>query len=104
LRQYIGDEAFFSGIHEYLTQNAFQSAEVTQLRLAFEKVTGLDLNWFFDQWYYEPGHPIVDLKYRYDSIHQEVVLDIYQKQDQHPNVQVPYHKILFNVDLIYPDT
>jgi aminopeptidase N len=104
LRQYIGDDAFFSGIHEYLTRNAFQSAEVTQLRLAFERVTGQDLNWFFNQWYYEPGHPIVDLKYRYDSVHQEVVLDIYQKQDQHPNVQVPNHKILFNVDLIYLDT
>ncbi|HUH74785.1 MAG TPA: M1 family metallopeptidase [Chitinophagales bacterium] len=104
LRQYIGDEAFFDGIGEYLNKNAFQSTEVAQLRLAFEKITGLDLNWFFNQWYFEPGHPVVDLKYRYDSVHQEVVIDIYQKQDQHPNVEVPYHKILFNVDLIYSDT
>lgn len=104
LREYIGEEAFFDGIGEYLKKNAFQSAEVAQLRLAFEKVTGLDLNWFFNQWYFEPGHPLVDLKYRYDTVHQEVVIDIYQKQDQHPNVEVPYHKILFNVDLIYQDT
>lgn len=104
LRQYIGDEAFFAGIGEYLKKNEFQSAEVAQLRIAFEKVTGMDLNWFFDQWYFEPGHPVVDLKYRYDTLHQEIVLDIYQKQDQHPNVEVPYHKILLNVDFIYSDT
>lgn len=32
-----------------------------QLRLAFEKVSGKDLNWFFDQWFFSPGHPEISV-------------------------------------------
>src|SRR5690606_29186550 len=47
LRNYIGDDAFFKALNIYLTQNKFKAAEFHQLRLAFEEVTGEDLNWFF---------------------------------------------------------
>jgi aminopeptidase N len=50
LRNYIGDEAFFAGISNYLNTNKFKPAEFHQLRLAFEEVCGEDLNWFFNQW------------------------------------------------------
>ncbi len=104
LRKYIGDEAFFEGLGEYLKANEFQSAEVHQLRMAFEKVTGQDLNWFFDQWWYQPGHPNVEIAHKYDEEHKEVVLDFYQKQILHPNAEIPVHKIILDVDLIFPDT
>lgn len=57
LRNYLGDEAFFEAIKNYLKENSFQAAEYTNLRLAFEKVSGEDLNWFFNQWYLDKGHP-----------------------------------------------
>jgi aminopeptidase N len=57
LRRLVGDEAFFESLKEYLHQNAFQNTEIHHLRLAFEKVTGKDLNWFFNQWFLLPGHP-----------------------------------------------
>ncbi|MBK6903020.1 MAG: hypothetical protein IPH04_09460 [Saprospirales bacterium] len=31
--------------------------EAHDLRLAMEEVSGLDLNWFFDQWFFQEGHP-----------------------------------------------
>lgn len=46
LRSYLGDEAFYAGLHHYLVSNAYKSVEVHHLRLAFEEVTGEDLNWF----------------------------------------------------------
>jgi aminopeptidase N len=49
LRNYAGDSAFFTSIRTYLIQNAYQSADIDHLRHAFEKVTGLDWTWFFDQ-------------------------------------------------------
>lgn len=104
LRTYLGDEAFFESLGEYLKANEYQSAEVHQLRLAFEKVTGQDLNWFFNQWWYSPGHPVVEISQKYDDVHKEVVLGFYQKQDLHPNATIPYHKIILNVDFIYADT
>ena len=41
-----GDDAFFKGLNNYLTTNKFKAAEVHHLRLAFEEVSGEDLNWF----------------------------------------------------------
>ena len=67
LRNFVGDSAFFKSLNLYLTTNKFKSAEAHQLRLAFEEVTGHDLNWFFNQWYYGNGHPNVDISYNYDA-------------------------------------
>lgn len=57
LRMEVGDEAFFLSLNHYLKTHAFQTAEVEDLRLSFEKNTGRDLKWFFDQWFKVPGHP-----------------------------------------------
>jgi aminopeptidase N len=68
LRNYVGDGAFFKALNLYLTTNKFKSAEAQQLRLAFEEVTGRDLNWFWNQWYYGSGQPALDIKYGYDAV------------------------------------
>ncbi len=65
LRNYVGDDAFFASLKNYLTTNKFKAGEAHQLRLAFEEVTGKDLNWFWNQWYYGSGHP--ELKISYNS-------------------------------------
>ena len=57
LRNYVGDDAFFKSLNNYLTTNKFKAGEADQLRLAFEEVTGKDMNWFWNQWYYGSGHP-----------------------------------------------
>ena len=82
LRHYLGDEAFFKGLQLYLTENAFQSAEVHQLRLAFEKITGKDLNWFFNQWFYGASHPQIEVSYDYNTIQQKVTVNIIQLQSE----------------------
>ena len=67
LRNYIGDQAFYKALNLYLTTNKFKSAEAQQLRLAVEEVTGRDLNWYWNQWYYGSGHPKLDIHYDYDK-------------------------------------
>jgi aminopeptidase N len=78
LRSYVGDDAFYASLHLYLTQNKYQSAEVHQLRLAFEKVTGKDLNWFFNQWYFSNEHPKIQVTYDYNIIEKKVAVNIFQ--------------------------
>lgn len=63
LRDYVGEDAFFAALNKYLVDNAYTAVEVDELRLAFEDVTGMDLQWFFDQWYLTSGHPILDVSY-----------------------------------------
>ncbi|NNC94482.1 MAG: M1 family peptidase [Chitinophagales bacterium] len=67
LRKYVGEEAFKKSLQVYLQDNAYQPAEIHNLRLAFEKVTGEDLNWFFNQWFMKAGHPILDVNYVYEE-------------------------------------
>lgn len=79
LRKEVGDEAFFKSLQLYLTKNKFKSAEIHDLRLAFEEVTGLDLNWFFNQWFLKPGHPELTVKTSYAG--NSAKLEVEQIQD-----------------------
>lgn len=80
LRNYVGNDAFNKALNIYLTENKFQAAEAHNLRLAFEKVTGQDLNWFFNQWYFGDGHPILDIDYVYNENAKTVQVIIKQTQ------------------------
>ncbi|HQV06129.1 MAG TPA: M1 family aminopeptidase, partial [Chitinophagaceae bacterium] len=96
LRHQVGDAAFFAALHEYLTANKFKSAEAQQLRLAFEKITGRDLNWFFNQWYYGSGNPDVDINYVYDDANGTVQVIIDQKQKSGNIFQMPIDIDIYN--------
>jgi aminopeptidase N len=80
LRNFVGDSAFFKALNLYLTTNKFKSAEAHQLRLAFEEVSGRDLNWYFNQWYFGSGHPSVNIDYVYDDAAGKVNVIIKQSQ------------------------
>lgn len=81
LRNYLGNDAFYKGLHIYLTTNAYKNAEAAQLRLAMEEASGLDLNWFFNQWYFGAGHPVLDINYKWDAASKTETVYIAQKQD-----------------------
>lgn len=80
LRKYVGDEAFFLSLKKYLEDNAYQSVEIHNLRLAFEEITGEDLNWFFSQWFMEKGHPILKVEWDYEDSTRTVRLFLKQMQ------------------------
>ena len=84
LRNYVDDSAFFKSLNNYLTTNKFKSAEAQNLRLAFEEVTGKDLNWFWNQWYYGHGHPKLDISYSYDAASKMSKVFVAQTQSGKP--------------------
>lgn len=81
LRNYVGDDAFFASLNVYLNTKKFNSAEIADLRLAFESVTGEDLNWFFDQWFMSSGHPELSVNSYYNDTTKQVVLTVRQNQN-----------------------
>lgn len=89
LRSYLGDEAFFMGLKNYLETNAFKSVEVAQLRIAFEEVTGEDLNWFFDQWFFFAGHPELEVRHIYENDTLTLTVEQIQTEDEFPVFQLP---------------
>ncbi|MDC0230398.1 M1 family metallopeptidase [Aureispira] len=81
LRYVVGDTAFFASLNKYLEDNKFQAVEFHHLRLAFESVTGQDLNWFFNQWFLTAGHPILEVTKNYDANTKTLNVTLNQTQD-----------------------
>lgn len=102
LRYYLGDDTFFRGLQHYLTQNANKPVEVHHLRLAFEEVSGEDLNWFFNQWFLDAGHPVLECRHsvnRRDSVFQ-AELELSQLATLR-NQQ--YYRLPIDVDFYFED-
>jgi aminopeptidase N len=89
LRNYVGDSAFFKSLNLYLNTNKFKSADASELRLAFEAVTGQDMNWYWNQWYYGSGHPKLTIDYLYDDAAKRVSVIIKQTQEGNKAFQLP---------------
>lgn len=104
LRKYVGDEAFFTSLKLYLDKNKFTSVEIHQLRLAFEEVTGEDLNWFFNQWFLAKGHPELGVFWtyydetEYPDEKDRLTITIEQKQDLETT---PLYKLPMYVDVYH---
>lgn len=96
LRNYVGDSAFFKSLNLYLTTNKYKSAEAHQLRLAFEEVTGKDLNWFWNQWYFGAGHPKLTIDYVYDDNAKKVHVIVKQTQSGDKVFRLPVAIDVYN--------
>ncbi len=96
LRTIVGDEAFFASLNKYLTDNAYQAVELDDLRVAFEKTTGQDLRWFFDQWFLQPGHPQLAITNTFAKEKGRVILTVKQTQDV---LQFPVYRLPVAVDV-----
>ena len=98
LRSYVGDKAFKAALRQYVKENAFQSVEVADLRQSFEHVTGEDLRWFFEQWFFTPGHPELAVVHSYEE--DTLMISVRQRQD----ISVSgLYKLPLLLDLIYED-
>ena len=101
LRKYVGDDAFYASLKLYLETHMFGSAEAQDLRLAFEKVTGEDLNWFFNQWYFKGGHPVLEINYDYNDSTKIQTVTVEQKQDFEKN---PLYRLPLQADVYHNGT
>ncbi|MCX7798083.1 MAG: M1 family aminopeptidase [Melioribacter sp.] len=59
LRGILGDELFFKTLNEYLNDPklAYSTATTEDFQQIAEKVSGMDLKYFFDEWIYGEGYP-----------------------------------------------
>ena len=84
----LGDDLFYLSVHNFLAENALKSAEATQWRLAVEEASGRDWTWFFNEFYNRAGHPVLDVKYKYNDAAQE--LSVMVRQRSSPDSSVLY--------------
>jgi aminopeptidase N len=96
LRKAVGDPVFFASLKHYLETNKFKPVEIHHLRLAFEEISGRDLNWFFDQWFLNKGRPDLKVSQKYIAADSIVELSVEQVQDLKV---MPLYRLPVYVDL-----
>jgi aminopeptidase N len=92
LRRLLGDATFWAGMKRFLTDNAHKPVTTADYAVAMERTCNCDLDWFFDQWAYGIGYPMVhfarhwaaDLK----TLHV-IVTQTQQIDSLHPTYRFP---------------
>jgi hypothetical protein len=85
LRYVLGDSLFFKALQGYCADSAlkFQSATIADFVAKVNGAAGGDFNWFFDEWIFQPNHPVYQNTYNFQNIgggHWNVNLQITQVQ------------------------
>jgi aminopeptidase N len=81
LRGLLRDDQFFRSIRRYARQHAHGSVITQDLIDAITAETGRNLEWFFDQWVYRPGHPKFKVSWSWDDRTSSASVNVKQTQD-----------------------
>ena len=80
LRGQIGTAKFWAGIREYYRRYRDRNATTADFRKVMEEISGSDLGWFFQQWLYRAGSPVVEGGWTYSPASKMVTVEFTQKQ------------------------
>lgn len=100
LRFVMGDKPFFRSLSHFLHKHAFGVADSHDFSTAIKEAAGQNVDWFFDQWLFKPGHPVFDIKYRWVDDKKKIVLTITQTQDT--AIGVPVYTLPVNIGIVTP--
>ena len=88
LRRKIGDENFWKAIREYYKDYRFSNASSSDLKEVFEKVSGEDLDQFFQEWTLQYGQPILKIEKEISKNHLQLSIDQIQENLFHFPVEI----------------
>jgi aminopeptidase N len=91
LRFVLGDEPFFLTLQRFLHKHEFQPVDTHDFMIAVKEVTGQNMDWFFEQYIYKPGHPVFDVSYKWNKNTNVVRLKVDQVQDF--SLDIPVYRI-----------
>jgi len=74
-----------------LHKHAFQPVLTQDFMIAVKDVTGQNMDWFFEQFIFKPGHAVFDISYDWLEDEKKVQLKIAQVQDT--TIGIPIYKI-----------
>jgi aminopeptidase N len=101
LRYMLGDDTFFRVLSTFLHQNAFKPVDTHDLLKVVKEVSGKNMDWFFDQFIFKPGHLVVEVTKQWDSSRKTLIINVLQKQDSLPGV--PVYRIPVNFGFAFAD-
>jgi len=96
LRALVGDDQFFRSLQRYVRENQDRNVITQDLADAFAAETGRNLDWFFDQWVYRPGHPKFKVSWSYDDDKKLATVSV--KQTQSTSDGTPIFRMPLTID------
>jgi aminopeptidase N len=84
LRRLVGNERFWAGIRAYYREYRNRNALTEDFRRVMEEASGANLERFFQQWIYEPGHPRLRATWTYDGRDKVASVTVDQVQEGKP--------------------
>jgi aminopeptidase N len=101
LRYILGDDTFFRTLSTFLHENEFKPVDTYDFMKTVREVSGKNMDWFFEQYIFSPGHPVFEVHKTWDITKKILKMTIIQKQD---SVQgVPIYTIPVNFGFFFSD-
>ncbi|NBU03526.1 MAG: M1 family peptidase [Bacteroidetes bacterium] len=115
LRHVLGEDNFRRSINHYLLRHQYGTVETWDLQKAIIDETGINMDWFFDQWIHRGGEPIYQVDWQVNNLPStnsidavdvlipqfEVVVNV--KQIQKQDAVVGLFKMPVDIDVLYAD-
>ena len=101
LRFVMGDKPFFRTLKHFLHKHEFQAVDTHDFMTAVKDVTGQNLDWFFEQFIFKPGHPFFKISTTWDEQSQKIKLKVVQTQDTSQGI--PIYTIPVIIEITTPE-
>lgn len=88
LRYILGDDTFFRVLSTFLHEHEFQPVDTYDFMKTVKEVSGKNMDWFFEQFVFSPGHAVFEIDKSWDESRKTLVVNIQQKQDSLPRVPI----------------
>ncbi|MEM4239491.1 MAG: HEAT repeat domain-containing protein, partial [Nitrososphaerota archaeon] len=82
LRAQLGEDAFRKGLNLYLRRFAYSVADTEDFRKVMEEVSGKNLELFFEQFFYNAGHPSLRVEEEWRDSSRQLLLRFKQTQGE----------------------
>lgn len=81
-RELVGEEMFSDIMQSFLETHAYKNATTDDFLNTVADISGADYGWFFEQWLFQAGHPVLDVSYDWNADKQSLAMTIKQEQDR----------------------
>ena len=117
LQHVLGEENYRKSINLYLSRHGLQTVETWDLQKAIIDATGINMDWFFDQWIHRGGEPIYAVNW---NVHPDLGInnsanagelfpqgqydiEINVKQTQNQDIVIGLFRMPINIEILYFD-
>ncbi|MEX2235272.1 MAG: M1 family metallopeptidase [Cyclobacteriaceae bacterium] len=88
LRYILGDDTFFRTISTFLHRHEFQPVTTYDFMKCVKDVSGKNMDWFFEQYFFRPGHPVFNVSKSWDESEKKLKIVIIQEQEKWEGVPI----------------